>query len=271
MKKLINIISYALVLGTILLVSSCKELDFTYSGPSLVSFAEGTSSTYYVQDNANTVDTVFVGVTSITGTDRIVQFSVDPASTAVPGTHYNLAGNTVVIPANQSRGAIIVNGIYDGFADESRSLILNIEGGDVEIANFDTTHNLSMLAFCSFDINDFVGTWDVVDQSVYEDDPYIYQLTTEIYEDNTLLVTGLWEEDIPVLIELDGSDPGNFMAIIPEQYYASHPDYGDMTIEQVTTGTFSSCEYIIWTSYMIYVDAGFFDQVNSSVWTKVVP
>ncbi|MGD2035540.1 MAG: hypothetical protein PVF73_10820, partial [Bacteroidales bacterium] len=193
MKKVFNNITLALLAGFLILINSCKEQDFTYSGPSLVSFTDGTGKAFYVQEVANSVDTIIVGVTSSTGVDRTISFSVDAASTAIAGTHYNLSGTQVTIPANQVLGYIIVEGLYEGFAGDARTLILNLEGGDVPIADFDASFTMTMQQYCPFDINDFVGTWDVVDQSVYEEEPYVYQITTEAGGGDTLIAHGLWE------------------------------------------------------------------------------
>lgn len=270
MKKIFRNIAIASLVAIMFFFASCERLTFDYSGPALVSFTDGTASTFYVQDIANPVDTIVVGVTSISGSDRTVNFVIDDNSSAVAGTHYNISGTSVTIPANSSEGYIVVEGIYDGFAGETRSLMLKVTGGDIDTAQFDNEYLLLMQQYCPFDINTFAGTWDVDEVSVYNGPYPTYQITATVGEGDTLIIDGLWgglEE--PTKFVFNDADPANFTVGIPPQFAFNHPTYGVATVEQLAIGSFSSCDMTISVSYKIFVEAGFFDQVTECNMTFV--
>ena len=56
-----------------------------------------------------------------------------------------------------------------------------------------------------------------------------------------------------------------------DQYYDTHGTYGEMRIGDLESGTFSSCDMTLTTSYAIYATAGYFDQVLPGEWTFVPP
>lgn len=64
-------------------------------------------------------------------TDQVITFSVDPESTAVLGTNYELQGNELTIPANSSFGFLSVDLLDSPMGeDESVTLILILEGNN---------------------------------------------------------------------------------------------------------------------------------------------
>ncbi|MBN1117146.1 MAG: hypothetical protein JXA77_08080 [Bacteroidales bacterium] len=143
------------------IISSCEEQDFTYSGPSIVSFTDA-SQLFLVQDIANAVDTVKIGVTKSEAADRTVNISVGVGGSAIEGTHFKLSSTSITIPANQVIGNILIQGLYDGFGDNLETVIFDITGGDVEIANFDTSFTLMMQRYCPPNPDAIVGTYTAV-------------------------------------------------------------------------------------------------------------
>jgi hypothetical protein len=190
---------------------------------------------------------------------------IDSLTTAVSGTHYEIPGS-VTIKKGESTGTLSVTGIYSGFSSEILTLGFKIE--DDKVFNEDRAiFNMTLQRYCPFDINDFVGTWTVSDFSDYNGQYDDYQVTTEVYNGDTLLINGLWESTPTVLMAFDDSDPANFTATIFDQFYANHSTYGEMRIVEMSPGSFSACNMTISTSFEIYVSAGFFDKVSSSEWT----
>ena len=129
---------------------------------------------------------------------------------------------------------------------------------------------------CPFVPEDFQGPYMTVDQSAYEDDPYDpyeVELTLLSYDEPTKKAIyeslGMWGEQTPVQIILQEHADGSYHVSIPKQEYDEHATYGTIWIENINNeGAFSPCELVIQTNYKVYVEAGYFDQVTSSVWTK---
>ncbi len=101
---------FAVVLIISIIVAACKKTGITIP-PSQSTFLNQTVSTYFIT-GPNVIDTVFVGVTSVTNTDRTISFTVSSPTGAVSGTQYTLTGNTVAIPAGKAIGYIIVKGNF---------------------------------------------------------------------------------------------------------------------------------------------------------------
>jgi hypothetical protein len=139
MKKTIFLCLAALLF----IVTGCKkELD-VYTGPTIVEFNPAIKS-------------VAVGTVAIPGfddvkiqlvgpqrsTDTELTYTIDATnSTAVAGTHYNIANvGKVILPANSSFGYIRINLVPGSITTESKKLVLTLVGNaDVKAsANYKT-------------------------------------------------------------------------------------------------------------------------------------
>lgn len=266
-----KIIKYlTIILAGVALMSlySCEEDQdrLIYDGKALAFFVDETSGEFYVQDIAEATYEINVGLTKPASKDLTLDIEViDTLTTAVAGTHYNMG--TLTVKKGDATATLVITGLYDGFGADAVTLGFRIDGNVVnEEANL---YNLTLQRYCPFDINDFVGTWEVTDNSYYNGLQTPYNVTTTIHNGDTLLVNNIWDDGEDIYMVFDDSDPANFTVEIFDQYYATHGTYGEMRISELEPGTFSACNLTISTSYQVYVAAGYFDVVLSSDWTFV--
>ncbi len=262
------------ILGLLLIISimiggftSCEEPGITYEGPELVAFTPSApQGDYYVMENGDKGYEVEIGFTTSSNTERTVNFTL--SGTAEEGVHFKqMSSHSITVPAGSYVGTLKIDGLYSGFTGEKVDLIITLTGD--KVADFKNSYTVSMQQYCPFDIASFEGHWNVHDVSAYNgESDYVINLIVEDADAKTMRVQGLWENTPEVIITFDDTDPGNFIARIEDQFYANHSTYGEMRITDLSVGSFSSCDQIVKTSYKIYVDAGNFDKVTSSVWTK---
>jgi len=197
--------------------------------------------------------------------------------TTIPSTIYSLDKTTINFDDNDT--AIIKLTLrYSQMTDcESYSLKIKfIEDDNYLQVAYDGIDSVvvDFIKYKPIVKSEFIGTWDVVDYSDYYGD-ISYQVEITDAPGDTMIVDNLWEYgDLreylePVRIIFDDSDPSKFIFSIPDQYYSYSTTYMDVYIGQWESGTFSVCDKTIYTSYVIYVTAGIYDDVLSSVWTKV--
>jgi hypothetical protein len=270
---------------TTLLFTSCED-ERRYLGSPYVKFGSYSNVFYVEPDIVATFDIDVQLVGAPIDKDIVVQVNVlSNLSDARSGTDYS-APSEVIIPAGKNVAKLTVTGYYDGLKDgtqDIRTLVLELVGtnGIPSLKTPISTTNklgvntctLTLRGLCPFVPEDFEGTYEVYEQSGYESDPYdLYDVDVTLLSATngigTYEVMGLWGEAIPVTFTIDGSDPFNIKMNIPKQAYDMHPTYGQIWFEQRSDGTASACDLIINTNYKIYVDAGYFDQVIWSIWTK---
>lgn len=152
-----------------------------------------------------TTDTVYVG------DDKYV-------NTAVSGTHYNLASTTVTIPAGESFGNLVVTGVFAGLdADGPQDLVLKITSSSIESASYNQLMVVHMEKSCPFVSDEFVGTWEMLDYSYFDDAfmaPYDVEITNDADDPNILYLTGIglgWDpgpwNSYTFTLHMDASDP----------------------------------------------------------------
>jgi len=261
MKKIIYLLLFViLILGS----NSCDDkIDGGTNSLNYITFQTKIPNILVEKDGSTSAD-INIYTTQVTSSDRTFSIIVDALSSADPASY--TIPTSVTIPANSNVGVLTVSVSDINIGEDGENLILKFESADGLFTGQQVT--IKMMRFCPFDINDFVGTWNVDDFSDYDGAIPTYQVTTAIHEGNTLVVNNLWESATPVYIILNGDD---FSATIADQFYRTHSSYGEMRIGEMSGGSFSSCNMVINTSYRIYVAAGHFDKVSSSVWTFVGP
>jgi len=127
---------------------SCGDFEeVIYDGVNgqTLAFFDGTSSALEVEINdTNTVE-LTLGVSTLSSSDRTVNISADPASTAVAAM-YSFSP-TVTIPANEYFGTFTVTGIDEGLTTDAKTLILNIDDS-AGIVGSSTSHTVSIVEIC---------------------------------------------------------------------------------------------------------------------------
>ena len=108
MKKIFLIIIPVFVL---VLTSCTKEkMEFDSNGGKGLAFTHFVESSIIISTDLEDVDahsvSIAVSSTVKSDQDRTYTISVDPSSTAIEGTDYNLSSKTVTIPAGQYSGSV---------------------------------------------------------------------------------------------------------------------------------------------------------------------
>lgn len=269
MKIKLNIFLLAIL---VVFMASCEDdTRNLFDGPSLVHFAEGTAKIFVADsdDPQDNVAKVRVGVTRAENRNRTVQIGL--SGTAVAGEHFSLESTSVVIPAGEYFVDVPVRFNFDAFGDEEVRVVLTVEGGDIDKAAFNQSFVLRAERYCETIMQMFVGSYLVHDVSQYdgEVDPYVVTVTYNPEDGNMLTVSNLWEFSVDVKIALKEPSFSNFEVEIPQQEYFEHATHGQAYIAHITKGTYNPCNFQIEISYAIFVEAGFFDRVISSVWTRI--
>lgn len=258
MKKIFGF----LMIISMVIFSGCEEDIDLYDGPTLVHFME-TGGTFTVMDEPNQTFDISVGVTVVSSNDRTFTVEVQPeGTTAQSGVEYTLESTTFTIPANEYFGTITVNGIYEGATSDGSTLKLKLSGE--EAAGFSNVFTLNIFQFCTFDINDFVGTWSGTDSWGYPTEV----VTTLV--NGQLVINGIgfgwfqdwWGEVIitntPLVMNVD---PVTATFTIAEQPYltstyngAPQPAYG-----LSGSGSFEVCSKGMTINYVYHQSGGTFD------------
>lgn len=130
-------LKYMAIMALCLMMQSCFEDDAdkifraTLVEFDETSFAQDPATfSQEVREDSRKVSAQVNLVGAHSDTDLVLNFSIDPASTAVDGVNYSLDATTYTIPSNSSVGYITVN-ILDSSMDETSdpvTLILVLEG-----------------------------------------------------------------------------------------------------------------------------------------------
>lgn len=250
-----NIIYLLLI---IVFVSSCEEDEIKYSGPALGSF-NVESKTFYVQDVAEPVDTIYVEMTTKSNVERILNLEMSNTSTAILNTHYKLKSQNVVIPPNSIFGHIIVEGVFDQLAiDGPKKVTFKLKDSDnVKTAGFRDSVVYTMRQYCPFVINDFVGDWQDADGTAW---------TCTLPADNAantleFSAPGYFGTDNKIKVVFDATDPANFTCeVLNDQkasdvstWYFSGGNYGATYLKSGGRGMFSACEKVVEFKYKVAI------------------
>lgn len=267
----------------VLLFASCEdEIEKTYTGDLQVRFLSADAD-FFVQDKAEGYDVLDIQVSLIGLSTKDVTVSVEvvpidaPAGefVAVEGTDFEPVGS-ITIPKGEYTGSLELRGKYSGVSDGSlKNLRLKLVSTDAPVAENYSEVQYRLRQYCPFIPANYEGTWDVNDISEYDGEIPTYQVTLTHKGSNvaamvdTMIVNNLWEFGADHIVIVDHSNPAKFTVSIPEQELGyTHPTYGVMLIAEKSEGVTNSCDLTISTNYDVFVDAGFFDQVLSSEWTK---
>ncbi len=197
------------ILASLLFVSCEDQENVMYdnvNGKVLTSFV-GSSASIAVRSDQVSSATVNVEVSTVSNVDRIVNFTIGSGTTATPDQY---SVSDFVIPAGAYTGSATVTGNFDALPSlGSVTVQLNLEGiNGVDAALGDTSFSISMERFCPFDINDFIGTYDAVEES--GSGTFTYTVTaTAGPAPNTLTLTDIYQAGGQATIELDASDPSS--------------------------------------------------------------
>jgi hypothetical protein len=138
-----------------------------------------------------TIQVVLLG--SPQGSDITVNLSVDASSTAA-SNQYDLASNSIVIPAGESSGSTTLTGISSEIPElETVTVVLNMDAGGVEAETANQmTVSLYRIKFCEWAVDDMVGDYTGTDDAWYSGGTYSNKsFTIAKVDDNTITISGL--------------------------------------------------------------------------------
>lgn len=276
MKTLYKL-TFAALLGMVIF-TGCTD-DKTYTGPAEARFITK-SGDFYIRNLANNAPDTLNFTIQLVGTsskDINCNIAVDPSSTAVAGTDFTVPA-TLTIKANEFSVTGQILGNFAGVAGgDIKTLVLNLTADGATVVPESKSIQFNLRRYCAFSQSAFEGDWSVSDVSDYNG-PYNYDITLvyanvagpNVAKIDTMTVMNLWEDPADnVYVIFNWSNPANFVFSIPEQNYFVDPTYGQAKISEISASSFSACDLKINTSYQVYVTAGFYDKVSSSVWSKI--
>jgi hypothetical protein len=172
--KLSNKLMLVMFTAFSLMLSSCdktKPYDTILPG-SAVHFVGAENRSILVDTDPAPSDTIQVGTTDVSSTDRTVTYNVTSPSGAVAGVDYTIStgapSGTVVIPAGQALANIVITPIFGAFPPDSRdTLYFTLSEPSIPVAQFLDTVRVILRgvssAPCSEDnptMADFLGLYD---------------------------------------------------------------------------------------------------------------
>lgn len=236
MKK---ILKYSLELIAIILAIYGCTPNFVdvYQGPDLVHFMS--TEGRLIVHSENPEMQIEIGAVSPYTEDRTFTVAVDQEnSSAVEGVDFELLNPTVSIPAGEVLGSLSIQGIYEAALPEGKQLNLMLtEPSHGEIAGFENQYALDLYKFCDFDLEAFVGSYNVYEHSYWGE--YEYSTSTSAAGLFSINIHTLWEfSDVEVEVTF-GRDSTN--CFINDQYFYTNEAYGTLYIQSYEDGVFNSC------------------------------
>jgi hypothetical protein len=255
MKTLVHFCCIAL---SVIILNSCNEAEpIIYNGPLFISFTQGTSGKYLVDDNNSPYD-IEVGIPIVQSTDVTANLEIIH-STGVSGVQFYVP-SSVTIPAGELTAQFSVLGSFDDLVGRKDTLIIGLSG-EVQ-STFDSAYTIYMEQLkCNWDIDILAGTWTAFETSIYEGPYAPYELTTVANPNggDTIMVTDYWTGEFKIVF--DASDTMNIRCHVPPQYQFTDATYGDVTIESLEDASFSKCYKIISSlNLRVSVEAGIIDE-----------
>lgn len=194
-----------------------------------------------------------------------VPFSIDPASTAVAGTHYAMiTANSVTIPANSSFGFIYFEVIDDNILpDEIWKLKFSLIGNDANatVSSQYGVFTRSIRTLCPFNRENFLATYSTDELGYGKYDNVVSADTTNA---NGIVINNFWDFAGSVKCILD---PASNKVTVPTQNVVM----GGVTyvVSSGAQGTYDACTYSFVVPYKINrkSDGALFDD-NTQTFTK---
>lgn len=227
MKRTQFIQNSLVILVMLLALGSCKKVDTIVLPPLESHFRFQSSGTFEVLTSTS-VFKVPVGITKVSDQPVTIPFTITSRTGAQAGTHYNVTGNSITIPAGQSIGSIDIAGILAAYSTGRKDTIvitLGGKAGEVQPITTNGTFTLALRGPCfegDVNLSAFLGTY----RNTNEDfggpyGPYtttvsaVRQLTATTGE---ITVTNIFDYGWnPIKFILDWTDPNNRTVTLVQQ------------------------------------------------------
>lgn len=244
MKK--NRIIAILMIAVTTLFISCGEFEEVIydvdNGQTLAKFS-GSGGALPVKETEVSSKIINIEVSTVSSSDRTLSVVLDNEMTTATGNQYTLSD--FVIPAGEYIGSGSVTGVFSELPElGSVEVVLNLSAGQGVDVVENGTYKVTLERFCEFDITEFYGTYDVV-----EDGSFNYQVTaTAGPVEGTISLFNLYETGGNTIIELDNSNPGAPIVLFRSFEFTAalyvSATWGNVYAEQFsdsTTSTFNVC------------------------------
>ena len=270
MKRIQSALSLSALFVALAVMTGCdkyKEYDVTVP-KAQVHFVGTESQNYSVVVDPAPIFNIIIGTTDVGKTDRTVSFNITSPTGAQAGREYTVqtSGNSVVIPAGETRAIIPIQGDVDYFRlGEKHQLVVTLSSGDVEVASFLDTLKINMRGPC-FDsdivFTDLLGSYT----RTYENGTYgPYTSTIDNYASinatsASARINNLYDSGIPATAVFDFSTVGNYTVTIPDQ--TTGFTAGGLPLRVRSLGTdnkFTYCTPTFRITIELYTSAGTFD------------
>ncbi|MEQ1586518.1 MAG: hypothetical protein ABL895_11610 [Cyclobacteriaceae bacterium] len=265
--------------GLLAFVSACFDdpgTDLLLDGAAVLEINEATTATGLdvsksynrVTDGLKIKDSIRVNLVGPQRSTPVsVTFTIDPSSTAVAGTHYNLiTTNSVTIPANGSFGYIYFEVIDDSILPgEIWKLKFNLTGNDANatISSKYGVFTRSIRTLCPFSRANFVGTYSTNEPGY---GTYNNTSVADGADANTIVVSNFWDFGGTVKYVFN---PANNAVTLPTQ---------DVVMGGVTyvvaagasAGTYDACTYSFVVPYTVRLKStNALQDTNTHTFTKI--
>lgn len=176
-----------------------------------------------------------------------VTFSIDPASTAVAGTHYAMiTTNSVVIPANSSYGFIYFEVIDDHILPgEIWKLKFSLTGNDAN-ATVSSKYGVfarSIRTLCSFNRANFLGTYTMNERGY---GTYDNVVVADSASENSIIINNFWDFGGSVKYVLDTAS--NKVSLQTQDVVMGGVTY---VVSGGDQGTYDACSYSLVVPYKV--------------------
>lgn len=210
----------------------CENDPIHYSGPSFVSFNEGTVNKV-VKENEDGILEITLGVSQTSNEDRSFSVSVDAANTtAVEGQDYDFVNKSVTIPAGEYTGVIKVKGYYDKLTPDAVKLTLNLVADQSMLQEGTTTQiAINLSRFFEVTMDWLEGEWSAQDTKNGENDGEAYDMEIQQINGDTIAISGLFGTSsvIKGIVDYDNSQ----IQIPIQQYMFTHATLGPVYLFNV--------------------------------------
>ncbi|MBL7729236.1 MAG: hypothetical protein JNM68_16190, partial [Dinghuibacter sp.] len=210
--------------GSVLVAAGCKKgnEEGVIVPADLAHFANQANGTLQVLTPTSTFK-IPIGVSTVSGSDRNVTFSVTSPTGAVAGTHYSLDKTVATIKAGQALDSITVTGVLAQYlAGRKDTLVFTITDPVMKPLQTNATFRLALRGPCfegDVDLNAMRGTYARTNE-VFGSSPYGPYTTTISAATSTgpttarITVTNIWDNGWgPIQFDLDWTNPAARTAV----------------------------------------------------------
>lgn len=267
--------------GLLAFVSACFDdpgTDLLLDGAAVIEINEATTATGLdvsksynrVTDGLKIKDSIRVNLVGPQRSTPVnVTFTIDPASTAVAGTHYSLiTTNSVTIPANASFGYIYFEVIDDSILPgETWKLKFNLTGNDANatISSKYGVFTRTIRTLCPFNRANFVGTYSTNEPGY---GTYDNVSTADPADANSIFINNFW--DTGASVKYTFSSTTTAVTIATTTFTANLGAGAEQwTVSANGAATYDACLYSFVVPYkVVRVSNGTTVETNTHTFTK---